>query len=303
MLYYFCGEDTYGARQAIGGLAGGQKAKIRWLDSGDFDERTPAEWFSQGSGGLFGNELFVVRGVGELPAGLQKDLVEVLERGKTVQCVLWERGAPDKRSAVYRRLKDSAKEFAPLRLLEAEAWLIKEAKERGGEIDREAAKELAERAGVDRWRLTSELERLLLMSSRVSKQLVIANVSMRATAQIFFMLDALVAGNKRRVIHDVRALLAEGNNEFYLLSMLAYQFRTLLIIRMGIDKGYGHGEIARESKLKPYSVQKNYVQAKRFSQEYLRGALARILATDFAIKRGKVEARTGLLMLVLGLMR
>lgn len=303
MLYYFYGGDTYGARQAISGLAREQKAKIRWLDSGDFDERTPGEWFSQGSNGLFGSELFVVRGVEELPAGLQKELLEALEGGNLVQCVLWERGAPDKRGVTYRRLKSSARAFRPLRPEEAEEWLIKEAGRLGGEIDREAAKELVNRVGVDRWRLTSELERLLLMASRVSRQVVIANVSAKVTAQIFTMLDALIAGDRRRVINDVQALLAEGNNEFYLLSMLAYQFRTLLIIRLGIDKGYHHDKIVQESKLNRYSVQKNYVQAKRFPLEYLRGALARILATDFAIKRGKVEARTGLLMLVLGLAR
>ncbi len=303
MLHYFYGEDVYGARQAIGGLAQEQEAKIRWLDSGDFDERTPTEWLGQGSGGLFDNELFVVRGVGELSAGLQKDLLEALEKNNATQCVLWERGAPDKRGATYRRLKTSAREFAPLKPLEAEEWLIKEAQKCEGEIDREAVKELVERVGVDRWRLKAELERLILMTSRVSKQAVVENVSAKVSVQIFFMLDALVAGDKRRVMRDVQVLLAEGNKEFYLLSMLAYQFRTLLIIRMGVDKGYGQDKIAQESKLNRYSVQKNYVQAKRFSQEYLRGALARILATDFAIKRGKMEARTGLLMLVLGLVR
>jgi DNA polymerase-3 subunit delta len=303
MLHYFYGGDTYGAREAIDGLAQEQKAKIHWLDSDDFSERTPAEWLGQGSGGLFGNELFVVRGVGELSVGLQRELLDVLEKENAAQCVLWERGEPDKRGTTYRRLKASARAFMPMKPLEVEGWLVKEAQKREGKIDIDAAKELVNRVGVDRWRLIGELERLLLMAEHVNRQVVVENVFAKVNAQIFFMLDALVAGNKRQVMQDVQVLLAEGNSEFYLLSMLAYQFRTLLIIRLGIDKGYGQDKIAQESKLNHYSIQKSYAQANRFSQEYLRSALARILATDFAIKRGKVEARTGLMMLTLGLAR
>ena len=83
--------------------------------------------------------------------------------------------------------------------------------------------------------------------------------------------------------------------------MLAYQFRTLLAVKDGILAKQREFEIVRAAKLHPYVVQKSMPVARRWERNALLAALTRILATDFAIKQGKVEARTGLLLLVLGL--
>jgi DNA polymerase III delta subunit len=99
----------------------------------------------------------------------------------------------------------------------------------------------------------------------------------------------------------VEALMARGESEFYVLSMLAYQFRALHAIRRGQEQGWGEEKIARAGGLKPYAVRKNFSHARQAPAAYWREMLARILATDFAIRRGRVDARTALLMLVLTL--
>lgn len=300
MLYYYYGEDTYRARQAIEELAAGEKARVRWLDRTDFEEKTPGEILGRGSRGLFGQELLVVRDVADMPASLQGDILVALERGSTL-CVLWDRAKPDRRSAVYRKSYEKRREFESL-LPGAEAeWLVTEAEERGGQIDEAAAKEMVERVGVDSWRLVTELDKLLVTHKKITAEVVVEMVSEAPSAEIFSMLDALTRGEKQSAIRSIEILLDEGNSEFYILSMLAYQFRTLLKVRRGIDKNQTQAAIAKEGGMKPYSVQKNYAHAQRFSASYFRGALTRILATDFSIKRGKVGARTGLMMLVLAL--
>lgn len=302
MIHYFYGEDTYRARQAVDELAGEHKARVRWLDRTDFEEKTPGEVLGRGSVGLFGRELLVIRDGGDLPAALQSEILAALERGESA-CVWWDRLKPDKRSAVYRKLQVRGRAFDPPSPAAAAEWLVIKAGERGGCIDGAAARELVERVGTDSWRLITELEKLLVTRERITVDDVTAVVPETPAAEIFAMLEALASGNRQQAVRSVEVLLDEGNSEFYMLSMLAYQFRTLLAIRRGIDQGKSQAAMAGADGLKSYTVQKNYSHAQRFSREYLRNALTRILATDFAIRQGKVEARTGLMMLVLKLVR
>lgn len=302
MVHYFYGEDVYAAREEIGDLAKRQGAAIRWLDRESLEKNGPAEVLARGSSGLFGKELIVIQDAHTLPRGLQDDLVRALEvAGASAECVVWGRGEPDKRTGLYKKLRESGRVFAALPAREAVQWLVAEAERRGGEIESGAAHMLVDRLGGNRWRLINELEKLLLRSEHITTNIVDQAVVGAESAEIFAMLDALVRRDRRYVVRSLIALLEEGDNEFYILSMLAYQFRTLLIIRTGIDQGKTRERIISQGDLKPYAVQKNYSYAQRFSRTYLRGALTRILATDFAIRRGKVDQRTAVLMLVLSL--
>lgn len=114
-------------------------------------------------------------------------------------------------------------------------------------------------------------------------------------------LDALVNGNQAQALRNVQTLLTQGNSEFYLLAMLAYQFRTLLLIRIGQDEQRGDRELASLAKLHPFVISKNKSIAIRYTTHQLTDILTRLAATDLAIKTGKVEARTALIMLVINL--
>ncbi|MFH1354206.1 MAG: DNA polymerase III subunit delta [bacterium] len=303
MIHYFYGEDTYRARREIDKLAEEKKARVRWLDRTDFEEAGAGELLGKGATrGLFGQELLVVRDIADMPASLQGDILIAVEQG-AASCVLWDRGKPDKRLAVYKKLREKGREFELMSPGAAAAWLKVQAEERGGQIDEAAARELVERVGTDGWGLVAELEKLLVMRERITVSDVLAAVPEAPIAEVFSMLDALTRGDKRSAIRSIEILLDEGNSEFYILSMLAYQFRTLLAVRRGIDKNQMQAVIAKENRMKPYSVQKNYAHAQRFPVGFLRGALTRILAADFSIKQGKVDQRTGLMMLVLNLVK
>jgi len=293
MLRYFYGEDTYLAREALAEQAKQSGATLHWIDRQDLVERGAGEVVGRGSGSLFGKETLVFRDVGVWPKGLQADLLDALEKsGEALDGVLWDRGKVDRRSVIYKRFKKIGQQFSVPASGEVQRWLVKEAQLRGGTIADTAAGLMVARIGLEKWRLSSELDKLLLANSNIDQAMVRLEIPESSTAEIFSMLDALAAG-----------LLEGGDSEFYILSMLAYQFRTLLKIRRGIDRGLGQALIASEGGMKPYSVSKNYNYAKRFTAAYLHQSLTRILATDFAIRRGRVEARTGLLMLTLSLAR
>lgn len=299
-LVYFYGPDTYGAREEIRRLAQQQKAEIRWIGKEELAEQSWSEIAGQ-QRGLFGRDLVVVRDPSQMSKDVQEEIIAYLTAGRG-EAILWDRLEPDKRSRLFKAGKVSGREFAFLPKQALVAWLGQEASSQKGHIDTEAANYLIDNLGYDRWRLRSELERLLLVELRVTLALAKREVAARgAEAQIFLALDALVRGNKATVIKHIERLLEDGEGEFYILSMLAYQFRTLFLIRSGQEKGLTLSDISQQSGLHPYAVEKSASTARQFPVAWWREGLTRIMATDFAIKRGKVQARTALIMLVLNL--
>jgi len=302
-IYYFYGEDTYAAREEIGQLADKEEARIRWLDKEDVVEQGAGQLLSQGGGGLFGREIVVVREPSAMAASTQDELVAALKVAPEGVYVLWDRAEPKKRGVVYKEFGRLARQFIVPSSGELVRGLVAWAKEDGVEMDVAAAHLLVERVGLSRWELMSELEKLMLRHKKITEELVRENTSETMQAEIFNVLDALVRGDRERAILGVKTILEEGNSEFYLLSMLAYQLRTLFVVRAAIDLGERQFDVVKEAKMKQYSVQKSWEAAKRRPAAFWREALTRVLATDFAIRQGKVEARTAVLMLVVGLVK
>lgn len=299
-MKYFYGPDTYAAREAIEKLAREAKAHIRFVDREQLEEKHISDIVA-GSRGLFGTDMVVVRDPSSLPKHLQEVVVAYIKgEGAAAQWIAWDRSSPDKRSILWRVVKPYAHEFPQMSLRELSAWLVSLGKDWQGSVEVRAAEMLVARVGMDRWRLTNELQRLLLVADGVVDVALVEREHRAVeSAEIFATLDALVTGNEPRALASVELLLVEGQSEFYVLSMLAYQFRTLLLIRAGIDQGSSLSAIAQEAKLHPFVVEKNMAAARRLPLSGWRDIVTRILATDFAIKQGRVDARTGLLMLMM----
>lgn len=299
MVRLFYGSDTYAAREEIGRLAKEIGASIRWLDRVDLEGKSFSDWAAQSSG-LFGRDLPIVRD----PGGLLKDMQEQLAEAADlkVDAVLWQRGKVDKRTQLWQAYRKQAREFADAEPGALVQWLIKKAEEgEGFSIERQAAGVMVQWLGADKWRLLSELERLQLQQRKVTAELVEREVARPAMADVFAVMDALTVGDKRRAVGGVEELLAQGHNEFYVLSMLERNFRILALVQQGKRRGLSDQELARAAKLHPFVVQKTGGAAGRISAEKSAEGLTRVAATDFAIKQGRSDARTAVMMLTAGL--
>lgn len=301
MITYFYGEDTYGASQAVAELARKHTATVRSLDREDLEKQPLGIWLEQSSGGLFGKDLIVIRDPSTFPKALQEVTIETLKKMPSSLCVLWDREEVDRRGKLFKFLAPYATEYKRVEGAALETWVVEEAKKKNATIEIAATRLLIERIGYDRWQLSSELEKLSLRSGTITiEQVRVAIPEENAEAQIFHMLDAMTRSDARSTMQQLDALLAAGHSEFYILSMLAYQFKTLLAIRRGVDQGLPAPAIAKQERIHPYVVGKHVQLVRAFSAVELLNNLTKVMATDFAIKQGKVDARTALLMLCLG---
>ncbi|MCX6720019.1 MAG: hypothetical protein NTV36_02835, partial [Candidatus Staskawiczbacteria bacterium] len=105
---------------------------------------------------------------------------------------------------------------------------------------------------------------------------------------IFKTIDALASKNKKLALSLLHKHLDNGDNSLYLLSMIAYQFRNLLIIK----------ENPRNSGLHPFVVQKSLYLCNQFTIEQLKKIYRKIFQVDLDIKTGKVEPELALDLLL-----
>ena len=120
----------------------------------------------------------------------------------------------------------------------------------------------------------------------------------RIEVDIFKTIDALASKNKKQALELLQKHLNGGDNPLYLLSMIVYQFRNLLLIKELSGKKLMYASIVKKSGLHPYVVKKNYFTCSQFSFEELKNIYKKIFQFDLDIKTGKMEPETALNLLV-----
>jgi len=208
--------------------------------------------------------------------------------------------------------KGQAFNFALMAAMEINKWIgAKIAKEKI-KITPGAVNKLALFVGGDLWRLSAEIEKLVLLkmdrieggkkegAAEISEQDIEELVKSDLPNNIFSTIDALARRDKKTALKLLAGHLENGQAPIYLFTMFVYQFRNLLKVKDAIARirTANPGAIAEETKLNPFVVSKTIAQANGFSYEYLRKAYKRFLKYDFLIKKGRLDAEAALELLI-----
>jgi len=201
-------------------------------------------------------------------------------------CVLvfYCRGRADARTALYKLLKPGEVHCEPLSPGEASAWLQRQAKARGGEIQRGAAQLLVESAGCDLWTLHNELDKLLAYAGAnpISEPDVKQIATHSVTYKVYNIIDALAEGRRAQAATLLATALAEREEPIYLLAAMARQFHQLLCARMSPG-----ADLESLLGVRGFVLTKIKKQAARFTPEQLQGIVTKLAELDVAIKSGK----------------
>ncbi|MDO8639465.1 MAG: DNA polymerase III subunit delta [bacterium] len=195
-------------------------------------------------------------------------------------------------------------------------WLRKEFEKYNAEISPEAEKKLLDFIGNDLWQLSNEIQKLVNFKSGSSFNIVSAPakntgdkttvdskdvellVKSKIETDIFQTIDAIAKKDKRKAFSLLHKHLEKGEKPFYLLSMISFQFRNLLIVKDLIEKNTPYYSITQKSRLHPFVVRKSFEQAGKFSLQELKKIYQKILEVDLHIKTGKVTQEVGLDLLI-----
>lgn len=74
-----------------------------------------------------------------------------------------------------------------------------------------------------------------------------------------------------------------------LIALLAFQFRTLLQVKILKGKGYSQQQIQKQLSLHPYVIKIAYQREKQFTKKQLEVIIMSLAKADAMIKQGSME--------------
>jgi len=307
MIIFLFGKDTYRSRQRLKEIVRERKENsqnnldLTFLEGGSLNYRDLKDRLQQRS--MFSNERLVVIKNSLSNKEFRDDFLKESEKWEETKntILFYEEGSPNKTKLLkfLKKESDECKEFKLLKGKELRKWTRKTFEEKGVKIKRKALSTFTEFVGNDLWRASNEIDKLSSYKEKLVKESDVRKmVNPKIEPEIFKTIDALVEKNKKKALKLIYNHMDEGNSPLYLLHMINYQVRNLLVVKDLKEKGRSYSEIQKEADLHPYVVKKSFRQAKKFSLSRIKKIYHRIFEADLAIKTGKKEPEAAIEFLV-----
>lgn len=229
---------------------------------------------------------------------LSKDLAEQKELLKTEYIIVFvEEGNVKKTNKLFKILEKIAivQEFHPLEGVKLRRWIQREFENYKAKVTPDAVEKLALDVGNDLWRLSNEIQKLISFSKKIGIKELELLVTPSLEAEIFATIEAVASKNKQRASALLQRHLKKGDSPSYLLSMIIYQFRTILEVKDRVERK------ADFSGIHPFVVKKTLALSNRFTLSELKQIYHKLFEVDIAIKTGKADAETALSLFVASL--
>lgn len=316
MLLFFYGADGYRSFQKL------QDLKAKYIDAslGDTNLTTidvssikPEDLPVQ----LFAFPFLAKTRLVILPGLLSKGSKSVQEKletliakiPETTVAIVYEPGIPDRRTALFKLLKKTAttQEFEPLVGSALNQWINQLLQPFEATIAPNAREQLLALTGTDSWRLASELTKLATsllnqpaQKRQITADLVTSMVTGSPEVSVFALTDAILSGKEDQVVKQLRKVVEQGENEQYLIAMVGSTFRSLALIRDGLDQGATNTtSLATATGLKPFVIGKQLAAAKRITLSQLSQLYCELVALDAGLKNGTMLGEVGLELLLI----
>ena len=314
MIIFLYGPDTYRSRQKLNEIVehykeihkSGLDLKLLDLKEKDFqdfkNEAQIASMFSE-------KKLLVLKNAFENFDFKEKISAEIEKFAKSEEVILFYE-EEIKKDKFFQTLKKFS-EYQEFQLLDGERlknWVKKEFRKYQAKIDSAVLEKLIEFVGNDLWQMSNEIKKLVVYKTghnqittvtklcpEIEREDVELLVKSKIEIDIFKTIDAIAAKDKKRAIKLLKAHLEKGDSPLYLLSMINFQFRNLLIIKDLIEKNLSPYSF---TNLHPYVIKKSISLLGKFSFSELKKIYQKIFEVDLDIKTGKIEPEMALDLLI-----
>ncbi len=291
MVLFFYGPNTYAARHKLRDL----KAAYVKKTGTDFGyERIDGSTVTldqlsanlQAVPFLASSRLVAVEGLGTNKPVAEK-ISNLLEHVPDTTVAVFYDPEVDQRTIYFKTMMKLAKpaKFEMLTVPQLSAWVKREVEALGGTIERTAIGKLVDAVGDDQWRLSQEINKLVNFDKTVTQENVTKLVAKNPTETIFELVDQMTSRQLGRALATFRALVAERTNEVYILTMVEWQLRNLLLAKT--SGTHNANELAKRAGMSPFVAGKVLARHNDFSEQGLKQAYLDAVETDYAIKSGQ----------------
>lgn len=225
-------------------------------------------------------------------------LAKIIKNVPPTTVAVFTEGTPDQRTAAFKAMNEADKvvKFDPITGGKLRAWVTSEVTSLGGSIDSQAVSRLIELGGEDQWRLSNEISKLVNYDKTVTPENIDKLVVPSPERSIFELVDAMTAGKGTVAINVYRALLTQKQTAMYVLSMVQWQLRTLVIAKAA--RGKKTSEVAKAFGTSEYALQKAIEKSARMPEERIHEAFAAAADCEFDIKTGRVKPELAVELLI-----
>lgn len=243
-------------------------------------------------------------------SSLQKEAAEFFKlflkkESAEIIVIFWEKDNLDQRKALFKILSKTKtiQKFDLLQGYQLNSWIKREIQQKGGDIDQEAANKLAAYVGNNLWQMSNEIDKLLAFKNKkkITSPDIDILVKAKLDTNIFNLTDAIGQKNKKKALKLLHDQIESGQHALYLLTMVTYQFRNLLIVKSLLEQNKDPYLVSKKSKIHPYVLQKTIPQTKNFSLDELKTIYQKLLDTDVALKTSDLEPVLALDILITSL--
>lgn len=251
--------------------------------------------------GLFASQKLVIVRQAEAAKELLENIEQLFSAVPESTDVIFVFSKLDKR-AKYAKFLKSESEFLELNQPDARqlaSWLVNEAKERSGNISQANAQLLVDRLGPNQAVLSQELDKLMLYSPEITKDMILQQTDATPQSTVFELMDAAFGGNKKKALTIYKEQRELKVEPLAILGMIAWQLHILLIVATA--KGKAPADIAKDAKVHPFVVQKSSRITSKLSLAELKDLAARALDLDIRLKTQSINADDALQHLLLSI--
>ncbi len=240
-----------------------------------------------GSTSLFSaDKLVIVRGLGSnknIASNIEQIFESIVEG---TELILVEKTL-DKRSVYYKFLhSDNRLEHYDLAPNNIEKWTTEQVTNQGGKISPADVKYLIEAVGTKPEQLFFEIQKLIFYSPNITKETIDLLIQKTLTSSVFDLVNAIFTQGADRAIklYDQQRFL--GTDPVAIVGMIAWQLHLLALTKTG-DKN--SAEIARETKINPYSLSQSANISKSLSLQEINQMIKTLNVVDYKSKTSPID--------------
>ncbi|MFS0672870.1 DNA polymerase III subunit delta [Ornithinibacillus sp. 179-J 7C1 HS] len=214
----------------------------------------------------------------------------------------------DERKKISKLLKKNGlvAECNPIKDYELKNWIMNLAKQLNMTINDDAFETFENELSTDLNIIESELEKISLYVGEggiVTKQVAEEMVSHSVTSSGIRLVDTVIEGNLAKAIAIYKDLEKMKEEPIALIGLLAFQFRTILRVKLLKQKGYSSGQMQKQLGVHPYVIKVALNREAKFTVNKLNYIIDQLTETDAIIKQGRMDKSLAFELLLYNLIK
>ena len=212
----------------------------------------------------------------------------------------------DKRSRMYKAVKDGGycAEMTHPSIQQRTQWVLKGFGRNGLRLTQAALDAFLEKTGEDMENIRNEMDKLsafCMGKEGITKDDVDYVCTEQTENRIFDMTQAVAEGKTQYALELYYDLLALKESGMRILFLIARQMNQLLCVKEMEKNRQTKDQIAAALKVRPFVVNKLTAQARQFTIKQLTNCVERCVELEEAVKKGNMNERIAVEMVLLSI--